>query len=64
MPTTMTAQHFEFIAEVFASQKPPADDWDIDFYDQFGKMVRAFADALADTNPLFDRDRFLKAAGL
>jgi hypothetical protein len=60
----MTRQDFEFIAEIV---RETIADPDLDscvkepltFH-----MSRKFADALAQTNPRFDRARFLRACGV
>ena len=55
----MSRQHFELIAEVLADTQPleiPAA------INQWQKTISMFADKLAETNPLFDRDRFINAA--
>jgi len=51
---TMTAQHFVLIADTIAVlpvARPMRET-----------IAEIFADQLADTNPLFDRERFLAAA--
>lgn len=54
MTTTMTRQDFELIAGVVAS---------IDSKDNTQTYVaELFADRLAETNPRFDRERFIEAA--
>jgi len=45
----MTRKHFQLIADVLRDSGAAAD------------LVFAMADALATTNPNFDRDRFLEA---
>lgn len=58
----MERRHFELIARVLEEQKPSG--WD-DLEDaMWRRIVHNFADALAPTNPLFDRERFLKACGV
>lgn len=55
---TMTSQHFQFIAEVLADANdtltPAARSI----------LAREFARRLAETNPNFDRARFLEACGV
>ena len=50
----MTRRDFELIAATIAAMAA--------FDRQF--CARAFANALAGTNPQFDRDRFLRACGV
>ena len=63
---TMTRQHFELIAEVLRDVRP----WTPGLLslvtpDEFiSSIAETFADALADTNPRFNRERFLEAAGV
>ena len=47
---TMTRQHFRLIADVLANNAPHSE------------LAAAFADALAMTNPRFNREAFIKAA--
>ena len=56
----MTRKDFELIAKVI-KELPP-----VDIYDVSGHKVVAliFANALATTNPLFNREKFLKACGV
>lgn len=49
----MTKKDFKLIAAVVAGMPPDAD---------MVSVAYAFANALASTNPRFDRERFLKAA--
>jgi len=55
---TMTRQNFELIARVLAKADPP--NMHPEFMD---RLIESFADALAESNPSFDRGRFIKAAG-
>ena len=57
---TMSRQHFQFIADVIASQR----DNDPDTKIMLDEMSRQFADALARTNANFDHERFLRACGV
>lgn len=53
-PPTLQHRHFAFIAQTLWTAQ----------YDPRGQDVaNIFADALAKTNPNFDRARFLRAAG-
>jgi len=62
----MTRQDFEMIAETIRANAAEldaalgAEKGDI----AFGITANAFADALAQTNPRFDRARFLRACGV
>jgi hypothetical protein len=58
---TMTRQHFELIAATIRSLGGFAEGV---FTDAMIREIVAkeFADALAGTNPWFDRERFVKAA--
>lgn len=72
---SMTRQDFQFIAEVLASCQAEANrqakaslsDQNIAYAeaaDDFMELVAlTFAHRLAETNPAFDKDRFLVAAG-
>ena len=64
MATTMTRQHFELIARTLASVRPTKhrDEFDTGMHAQWGDSVSALANALATTNPNFDRARFVAAA--
>ena len=66
---TMQRRHFELIAEVLRGWTIPAENMD----DLPGEQETTsaaqgiaydFAEALASTNPNFDRARFLKACGV
>jgi len=65
----MTRQDFQFIAEILASCSATAllGDRQTDYAkgndDMMEIVVQTFAHRLAETNPQFDRDRFLVAAG-
>lgn len=57
----MSRQDFELIAEVITGLFDSYGDR----CDVYRNMIaEAFADELADTNPRFDRARFLKACGV
>lgn len=67
----LTRQHFQLIASILNDADPTTynlttDSPQFDFYYQ-GKfhqhrdLVHNFADALARTNPNFDRERFIEA---
>jgi hypothetical protein len=66
---SMTRQDFQFIAEILASASATArlGDRQTDYAkgndDMMEIVVQTFAHRLAETNPQFDRDRFLVAAG-
>jgi len=49
----MSRQHYEMIAKTIRDNFT---------FDERHKMAYIFAKALGDTNPLFDRDRFIRAA--
>jgi len=55
---TMTRQHFNLIAEVIDDLYMGHDDWNR----KLDQVANKFADRLEDTNPNFNRDRFIKAA--
>jgi hypothetical protein len=65
-----TRRHFELIARVLADHRDhiirdyrePIEE--AAALDAVAAMGRRFADTLALTNPNFDRDRFLEAAGV
>lgn len=54
---TMTRQDFQLIADVISNLNSDGGD-------PYTYVAEAFADKLADTNPNFDRARFLKACGV
>ena len=54
----MTRKHFELIAAALASERPAPDS---DAALVWEHVRNAIIDALATTNPHFDRDRFFKA---
>lgn len=56
----MTKKDFETIAKIIASMPSFAAS----LRDQKNSTARQFADALANENPRFDRERFLKACGV
>jgi hypothetical protein len=53
----MTRKDYEFIAGIIASLSPVVSDAMIRY------IARAFADCLQDTNPRFDKTRFVVACG-
>ncbi len=59
---TMQRRHFELIAE---GLKSAADDrpWHGWSWDQHKMTCENVATSLASSNPLFNRDRFLRACG-
>jgi hypothetical protein len=59
----MTRKHFEALAAALKAEKP-GDNWDPNKRVQWDLDVKAIANAVASFNPNFDRDRFLKAAGI
>ena len=64
----MQHRHFALIADVLRKAKPtvgsPDHPQDRGAELQHHYLIEKFADALADTNHNFDRDRFLTAAGM
>jgi hypothetical protein len=54
----MTRRDYILIAQVLKSQKPHPNTG---LVGEWRACVRAFADALANENPRFQRDRFLDA---
>lgn len=58
----MTRKDFVLIAGSLLKAKPLG--YGRDAYDQWAATVETLANTLASTNPLFDRARFLTAAGL
>ncbi len=62
----MTRKDFQLIADALKESKPEAEK---KFHNQTAYMTQfmitchCMADALATTNPRFDRDRFLTACG-
>jgi hypothetical protein len=60
MKTHMTEKDFRFIADVLMeAYVEAASEMEQAFVED---MADRFADALKGTNPLFDRDRFMRAA--
>ena len=57
----MTRQHFQLIADVFARHAKRYGGRTSTVADE---LARDMADELAETNPNFDRARFLKAASV
>ena len=56
----MTKKHFDFVSDVLY-------DYSIEYVvdqDQYEQLCNHFAHTLAQTNPLFKRDLFLKACGV
>lgn len=51
-------RHFEFLARTLKELKDEAKDTE-----QADRVIEHFADALRATNPNFDHDRFMAAAG-
>ena len=67
----MTKKDFELIANTLRSEDPRTKhypdmtDWEKGVAgEEWNTTVLAFADALATTNPRFDRARFLAACGV
>ena len=58
----MTKKDYIAIAQAISSQKPAQGSSGAQF-EQWGDVANAIAGKLADDNPRFDRDRFLKACG-
>lgn len=58
-PATLQHRHFAVIAGILADLGPNAGV----FNNQRDGIIAHFADALADTNPQFDRKRFIAACG-
>jgi len=54
----MTRAHFAFLADLIANLWPDDETTNTEY------VAECFADALSDTNPRFDRDRFIDAATL
>lgn len=62
---TLTRQHFQLLADALALSRPPEGGGGYATVAalQWRDDVRRVADALASTNPRFNRDRFYTAAG-
>lgn len=61
----MTKKDFELIARTLKSTRDSyAPHWDANLFRACDDHARAMAVALAQTNPRFDRARFLLAAGV
>ncbi len=63
----MTRKDYELIASVFAVNNPgfnTGDDWITGRVEQFQAIINDTANMLANDNPRFDRERFLKACGV
>ena len=56
----MTRKDFELIARVISKLHPAENHISLELMD----LSEAFANALAITNPLFNRKKFLKACGV
>jgi hypothetical protein len=67
---TMTKQHFELVAQVLDHRRGAAPmegidpAWMAGFRAAHDVLAEDFAHRFADTNPRFDRERFLRAAGV
>jgi hypothetical protein len=61
----MSRAHFDAIARTLKDERPDRDGtrWADGARDEWSTTVLAFTSLCAGSNPLFDRDRFLKAAG-
>ena len=57
---TMTRQHFQLIADAIDEMFMGNTHWNRNLE----QVAHKFADKLAETNPNFNRDRFLTAAGV
>lgn len=55
----MTRKHFKLIARALRAARPSVEGLDV-----HANCALALADALAATNPSFDRERFLRACGV
>ena len=60
----MTRKDFELIAEAISGMKDKYDGEDWTINGAMYPFAFQFADALAGTNPAFDRARFLSACGV
>ena len=63
----MTKKDFELIANTLLAARwegPTPTGRNYIDYDTYPPLVNDFADALATTNPRFDRARYLKACGI
>jgi hypothetical protein len=56
----MSKKHFIALANALLAAKP-ADHWDTNKHVQWDLDTRYIANALAQFNPQFDRDRFISA---
>lgn len=61
---TMPRQHFALIAEVLKARFNRQRNAGGGFVAPDYALAKEFADALAHTNPNFNRDRFLRACGV
>jgi hypothetical protein len=61
----MSRAQFELIASVLLAERPERDgtSWADGAHDEWSTVVLRFASVLASTNPRFDSERFLTAAG-
>ncbi len=59
----MTRKDYVLIAEALKKARPTPSDYN-SAHVQFRADVTLIADALANDNPRFDRERFLKACGV
>lgn len=57
---TMSKQHFELIADTINDLFMGHENWQRNL----NQVAQKFAEALAETNPNFNQERFLKACGL
>lgn len=60
----MTKKDFELIARALREGVPRVHNRPRTDYEQWALTAHDLADALAGTNPQFDRERFLRACGL
>jgi hypothetical protein len=63
----MTKKDFELIARTIRARREGAngdDPWMAGFRAAHTALARDFADALAASNPRFDRESFLRACGV
>lgn len=68
----MTKKHYEMVASTIRQQRAIALNWNGEGAAQDCRLVHASTEAIArvmavkfaDDNPMFDRERFLKACGV
>lgn len=61
----MTRRHFEMLAQTLRQVRSNyASHWDPNLFRACDDHAKAIGDALAQDNPRFDRERFLRAAGV